>query len=162
MRAALLPVRLVAATAAFAQPPAVPFARSTGLVLSGRIAHPRSYSASDLAALPAATVEVPASGKPDAPRTTYGGTLLWPMLEAAGWVDLPGRKTHLQHVILAKGNDGYAVALAIAELDPGLEGKQVIVATTQDGKPLAAPELVVPGDKRAGRRVHGLVTIDVQ
>jgi hypothetical protein len=54
------------------------------------------------------------------------------------------------------------VALAIAEIDPGFEGKQVLIATTQDGKKLAAPELVVPGDRRAGRRVHDLTGIEVQ
>jgi hypothetical protein len=63
---------------------------------------------------------------------------------------------------MAHGRDGYVVALAIAEIDPGFEGKQVLIATTQDGKPLAAPELVVPGDRRAGRRVHDLVGIEVQ
>jgi len=155
MRAAVLAVLLAVAAPAAAQAPA-----GVAIALSGKIAHPRSLAVSDLA--PAVTVEVPASGKPDAPKTSFGGALLWPLLDAAGWVDAPGRKTHLQHVILARGRDGYAVALAIAEIDPGFEGKQVLIATTQDGKKLAAPELVVPGDKRAGRRVHDLVGIEVQ
>jgi len=150
---AVLAVLLVLATPAAAEAPAA-------VVLSGKIAHPRTLGAADLS--PVVTVEVPASAKPDAPKTQFSGALLWPLLDGAGWVDAPGRKTHLQHVILARGRDGYVVALAIAEIDPGFEGKQVLIATTQDGKPLAAPELVVPGDRRAGRRVHDLVGIEVQ
>jgi hypothetical protein len=150
---AWLAVLLAVATPAAAQAP-------VAVALSGHIAHPRTLDAADLS--PAVTVEVPASGKPDAPKTQFGGVLLWPLLDGAGWVDAPGRKTHLQHVILARGRDGYAVALAIAEIDPGFEGKQVLIATTQDGKKLAAPELVVPGDRRAGRRVHDLTGIEVQ
>jgi len=152
MRAALA-LLLAIATPAAAQAPVT-------VSLSGKIAHPRTLSAADLS--PAVTVEVPASARPDAPKTTFGGALLWPLLDGAGWVDAPGRKTHLQHVIFARGRDGYAVALSIAELDPAFEGKQVLIATTQDGKPLAAPELVVPGDRRAGRRVHDLIGIEVQ
>lgn len=162
MRTLLLPVLLLGAGAALAQPPAPAPAPPPGLAVSGRVAHPRTYSAADLAALPVVTVAVPASAKPDAPKVSYAGTLLWPMLDAAGWLDLPGRKTHLQHLILVRGSDGYAVGVSIAELDPGFEGKQIILATMQDGKPLSPPELVVPGDKRAGRRVHGVVAIEVQ
>jgi hypothetical protein len=134
---------------------------SPGVSIFGRIAHPRSLTAAELAAAPVVAVEVP-SPKPGAPQVKFAGALLWPLLESAGWVDLPGRKTHLQHVILVRGGDGYVVALSIAEIDPAFEGKPVIIAATQDGKPLAAPELVVPGDHRAGRRVHDVVGIEVQ
>ena len=162
MRAAVWLLVLATSSATAAQM-SVPSQTPVGpIALSGKIAHPRSFALADLAALPAVTGEVPASAKPDAGTTKFTGVLLWPLLDAAGWVDLPGRKTHLQHVILARGRDGYAVALSIAELDPGFEGKQVIVATSQDGKALDAPELVVPGDRRAGRRVHDLVGIEVQ
>jgi hypothetical protein len=152
MRAGLA-LLLALATPAAAQAP-------VSVVISGKIAHPRTLSAADLA--PMVTVEVPASAKPDGPKTRFGGALLWPLLDGAGWVDAPGRKTHMQHVILARGRDSYAVAVAIAEIDPAFEGKQVLIATVQDGKPLASPELVVPGDRHAGRRVHDLVGIEVQ
>ena len=63
---------------------------------------------------------------------------------------------------MARGRDGYTVALSIAELDPSLEGKQVLIATARDGKPLGGLELIVPGDKRAARQVHDLLAIEVQ
>lgn len=126
------------------------------LALSGRLVHPRSLAAADLAGLPLVSLGLPASG--NKPPAHVSGALLWPLLDQAGWVDKPGRKTRLQHVILARGRDGYAVALSIAEIDPNLEGKQVLVATAKDG----TLELVVPGDKRAARRVHDLVALDVE
>jgi hypothetical protein len=154
MRLAALALWLGAALPAVAQP-------SAGISLSGRIAHPRTVTPAELAAAPVVAVAAPSS-KPGAPATKFTGALLWPLLESAGWVDLPGRKMHLQHVIMVRGADGYTVALSIAEIDPAFEGKPVIIAGTQDGKPLASPELVVPGDHRAGRRVHDVVAIDVQ
>ena len=99
---------------------------------------------------------------PGAPGPHWSGVLLWPLLDQAGWVDLPGRKTHMQHVIMARGRDGYTVALSLAELDPNFEGKQVMVATARDGKPLGGLELIVPGDKRPARRVHDLQAIEVE
>ena len=59
-------------------------------------------------------------------------------------MDQPGRKTHLQHVILARGRDGDAVALSLAELDPGFEGKQVLLAMPKDGKAAGQLELFSP------------------
>ena len=50
-----------------------------------------------------------------------------PVAELAAPVDEPGRNTSLRHTLLAHGRDGYAVALAIGELDPHMAGKQVIV-----------------------------------
>ena len=67
-------------------------------------------------------------------------------------------------VLIATGRDGYTAALALAELDPVFEGKEVLIATTADGH---APEdgglrLVVPGDQRGGRSVRDVVRIVVR
>ncbi len=151
MRLAALALWLAAALPAAAQP-------APGVMLSGRVAHPGTLA---LASAPPVVVEVPSS-KSGATPVKFTGALLWPLLESAGWVDAPGRKTHLQHVILVRGADGYTVAISIAEIDPAFEGKPVIIAGTQDGHALASPELVVPGDHRAGRRVHDVAGIEVQ
>lgn len=55
-----------------------------------------------------------------------------------------------------------AGALSEGEIDPKLENKQVILAYEEDGKPLDAPRLVVPGDLHAPRGVHDVVSISVQ
>lgn len=95
-------------------------------------------------------------------QATYTGELLWTLVDDAGLVDEPGSKTHLQHTIIARGQDGYAVALAIGEIDPKFEGKQVIVAYEQAGKEMSGLKLVVPNDKRGGRSVKDLVSIEVR
>ena len=126
--------------------------------ISGEVQRPASFSIEGLAALP--SLEVQAVREGGAPAA-YVGPLLWPILAAAAIVDAPGKGSHLQHVLFARGADGYAVALAIGEIDPGFEGKPVIIAYKQDGAVLAAPRLVIPGDHKAGRAVRDLVAIEV-
>ena len=145
------------APAAVAQDGAPP-----GLAIQGRVEHPRTLALADIQALPPVTVQVEHAHGQDARKETFTGALLWPLLTAAGPVDEPGKRTFLQHTLLARGQDGYAVAVAIGELDPNFEGKQVLVAYAQDGKPLPGLRLVVPADVRGGRSVHDLVAIEVR
>lgn len=133
------------------------------LSISGSVAHPQVYDASALEKLPATHVVVTTEGEHGGPKqAAYDGVLLWLLLDKAGLVDAPGKKTKPLHVFLARGADGYAVALSIGEIAPMYEAKQVIVAYAQDGKALDGLKLVVPGDKRAARFVHDLANIDVK
>ncbi len=95
-------------------------------------------------------------------KNNFTGALLWAVVNAAAPADESGPRSHLQHTLLARGRDGYAVALAIGELDPEFEGKQVLVAYAQDGKKLPALRLVVPVDAKAGRSVRDLVSIEIR
>lgn len=147
---------LLAPAAAVAQNSTLP-----GLAIGGRVEHPRTLALADLQALPPVTVEVEHAHEKDAQRHRFTGALLWPLITAAGPVDA-GKRTFLQHTVLARGQDGYAVALAVGELDPNFEGKQVLVAYAEDGKPLPGLRLVVPADARAGRSVRDLVAIEVR
>ena len=86
------------------------------------------------------------------------------LVDAAGPRENPRIKHHiLQFVVVAQGQDGYAVAFSLGELEPLFGHEAAWVALDQDGKPLAADdgpvELLVPGDKKAARWVHGLVTL---
>ncbi|MEJ0044890.1 MAG: hypothetical protein WDN04_01095 [Rhodospirillales bacterium] len=92
----------------------------------------------------------------------WSGPLLLDVVGVAAVTDEPGRKTHMRHVIMARGADGYVVAVAIGEIEPIAEGKQVIVALREDGAALAAPRLVVPGDAHFARGVQGLVALEVK
>jgi hypothetical protein len=133
------------------------------LAISGSVDHPQTMTEDALEKLPPTHVEVTTEGEHGPPKqTAYDGVLLWSLLEPAGLIDAPGKKTKPQHVFLAKGADGYAVALSIGELAPMYEGKQVLVAYAQDGKKLDGLKLVVPGDKRAARFVQDLVAIEVR
>ena len=68
-------------------------------------------------------------------------------------------------VVLVEAADGYRAAFALAELDPSIGGKQVLLADTMDGKPLPAEtgtwRLVVPTDNRPARWVWSIVRIEV-
>lgn len=92
----------------------------------------------------------------------WSGPLLLDVVDAAGLKDEPGAKTHMRHLIMAEGSDGYAAAIAIGEIDPMGEGKQVIVALRQDDAPLSSPRLVVPGDTSFARGVHDLRVLDIR
>ena len=146
---------LLAPAAAVAQ------SASPSLAIGGRVEHPRTLALTDLQALPPVTVEVEHAHEKDAQRHRFTGALLWPLIAAAGPVDA-GKRTFLQHTVLARGQDGYAAALAIGELDPNFEGKQVLVAYAEDDKPLPGLRLVVPADARAGRSVRDLVAVEVR
>lgn len=129
------------------------------VALGGRVEQQASYTLEALRAMPAVAV---LGARERGATSRYSGPLLWPLLIAAKPVNGAERGARLQRVLLARGADGYAVAVAIGELDPNFEGKQVIIATTQDDAPLAAPRLVIPGDSHAGRNVRELVAIDVR
>jgi hypothetical protein len=60
-------------------------------------------------------------------------------------------------------SDAYQALVAYGEIDPSFEGKQVLLATTQDGVSLAdqGPRLVVPGDIAGGRYVTGVVKVRI-
>ena len=90
-------------------------------------------------------------------EATFSGVLLWSVLQGQGVVaDDP--KERLRRTLIVTGRDGWTAALALAEVDPEFEGKQVILATPRDGKPLDNElRLVVPGDKRGGRSARDVV-----
>ncbi len=142
--------------AAQATPPA-----PVQLALQGRIEHPRTLALEELQALPPVTVQIERTTASGVQRASFTGALLWTLVTAAGPVDEPGTHTNLQHTLLARGRDGYAVALAVGELNPHFEGKQVLIAYAQDGQPLPALRLVVPVDARAGRNVRDVVSIEI-
>jgi DMSO/TMAO reductase YedYZ molybdopterin-dependent catalytic subunit len=68
----------------------------------------------------------------------------------------------LSMYIVATGSDGYQAIIAYGEIDPSFAGQPVLVAYEQDGQPLTALRLVVPGDKHGGRYVSNLVSLEVR
>jgi hypothetical protein len=89
---------------------------------------------------------------------------LWSLIQKAGFIDEPGKNPALRHTLIVTGWDGYAVALAVGELDPLYEGKSVILA--YDGGVLPASRtalrLFVPTDVHGGRSVRDVATIDIR
>ena len=84
------------------------------------------------------------------------------MLPTTALALTPGRKNDQAALaVTATGADGYAATVSYGEIDPDLGNRGVLVATAEDGKPLARPRLVVPGDVKGARYVSDLVELHV-
>jgi DMSO/TMAO reductase YedYZ molybdopterin-dependent catalytic subunit len=97
-------------------------------------------------------------------KAAFSGPLLWDVLTRSGAIDTSKPKDTTREIVSMTGSDDYVAVLAVGEISPEFEGKQVILATSMDGKPLDAgrPRVVVPGDKRGGRSVRDVVKIEVK
>jgi hypothetical protein len=114
-----------------------------------------------LAALPPSTVTV--NNENSKASETYSGVPLIDLLTRLGIKEKPGKKDLLLYVV-ATGSDGYAVVYSIGEIMPFIHDAAVIVADSQDGKPLAATgpfELIASREKHPARWVRNLASIKV-
>jgi hypothetical protein len=132
------------------------------VLLKGEAGQVVTLTAADVAAAPRATVSLTHDGK----TSRFEGARLDALLIK---VDAPlGRALRgpaLADVVLAKASDGYRVALALSDVDPGIRTEPVILADRQDGQPLGKDgpfRLVAGGDLRPARAAQGVVEIDVQ
>jgi hypothetical protein len=97
----------------------------------------------------------------------YEGVVLASVLAEAGvklGKDLRGPRLAL--TLLVEAEDGFRVAFSLAEIDPDMTDRVVLLADRKDGKALDAREgplrLVVPQDKRHSRWVRQVLRIRVQ
>lgn len=157
VRASFAAALVLASGAAVAQAPQAAGAEQQAgtLVFVGQDGRPTALGIADLEQMPSVTVRLSREREHGTP-TAYAGPLLWAVLGRTGAVGTEEPRARVGRTVTVTGRDGYAVVLALAELDPEFEGKPVIVATQADGKPIGggALRLVVPGDKRAGRSVR--------
>lgn len=122
----------------------------------------RTLSAAELGAVPRTSFETLDHGKP----ARFEGVDLRVVLRLAGAGPTDSlRGALLRRVVLLVGADGYAAAVALAEMDDGLAGRRVYVVDRADGAPLpeahGALRAIVAGDGRAGRWVRQLVRVEV-
>ena len=92
----------------------------------------------------------------------HEGVSLWDMLDTDA---LPQRgKDRVRLVARVTGRDGFAAAVALAEIDPEFEGKDVLVGRALDaaGAPTGPLRVVVPGDKHGARAVKEIARIEVR
>ena len=117
-----------------------------------------------LKSLPAVTIDATFETGQGKKSGRYTGVLLWALLERAQPIDEPGKNASLKHTLMISGRDGYAVALALGEIDPHYEGKQIILAYL-GGEPSASMSslrLIVPGDVHGGRSVRDVAKIELR
>jgi DMSO/TMAO reductase YedYZ molybdopterin-dependent catalytic subunit len=134
---------------------------STSVKLDGAVKTAATYSMADLAALASSSITLTIQGH-DAASGSWEGVPLMALIDKAGTVEEKGHGSYLQHVIIARGTDGYGVAIAIGEIEPKFEGKQAIVAYQKDGIALPSLRLIIPGDAHAGRDVRDLSELTVR
>jgi len=120
---------------------------------------------SDIESLPHVQLTIPASGDSAAP-IRYEGVALKSVLEKAGVEfghSLRGKR--MTSCLLVEAADGYRVVIALPEIDPDFNDKQVVLAFSQNGKPLDAKDgpyrIVIPDEKRMARWVKQVTTLKI-
>jgi DMSO/TMAO reductase YedYZ molybdopterin-dependent catalytic subunit len=132
------------------------------LQIVGDVKQTLTLSATDLAAMPRATVKTSSNGM----ETVFEGVWLHEVLKKAG-VPLGGelRGKALATYVLAEAQDGYQVLFSLGELDPSFIDNEILLADTANGKALFGAQgrfrLVVPRDKPGARSVRMLTKIQV-
>jgi hypothetical protein len=114
-----------------------------------------------LAALPHKTVTV--HNDHTKADETYTGVPLMDLLVKLGVPDKPHGKD-LALYLVAVGSDGYQAVYAVAEVNPGVHDATVIVADTENGRPIAADgplKLIATGEKLPNRWVRNLAAVRV-
>ncbi len=119
------------------------------------------WTPATLAALPHKTVTV--FNEHAKANQTYSGVPLIDLLTPLGVPDKPHGKEFLLYLV-AQGSDGYQVVYSLGEITPDVHDATILVADSQDGKPIADDgplKLVATGEKRPARWVRNLVAIRV-
>ncbi len=134
------------------------------LVVAGPGAASTTLSPADLAALPQVTLRTTLVGGHGPRPSVFVGPLLFTLLDHVHAVDAGQMRAMAAQTVLVTGSDGYSASVALGEIAPGFEAKQVVLAESEDGKPLGPDHLrlVVPGDAHASRSVHEVVKISVK
>jgi len=120
---------------------------------------------SDIESLPHVQLTIPASHDATAP-VRYEGVALKSLLEKAG-VEFGHalRGKRMASCLLVEAADGYKVVIALPEIDPDFNDKQVVLVFSQNGKPLEAKEgpyrIVIPDEKRMARWVKQVTTLKI-
>lgn len=137
------------------------------LHVGGQVFNPLKLTADDLRNdYPAQKVDVIYQSGDKTIKATFTGVYLRDILDAAQLnINADAKNDKLSLFILATGSDNYQAIVAYAEIDSDFANQPILIAYEQDGKPLTDKvplRLVVPGDKRGGRYVSNLVSLEVR
>jgi hypothetical protein len=149
-RSVLLGLATVLATVAIGPLSAAESPAPASIIIAGPSRAPTSLSIEELARLPTVRVNVAFLTEHGTHSASFEGPLLWTVLRKAGVVDPAMHREQVSESVVILGRDGYRAVLALGEIAPEFEGKQVILAERMDDQPLDAEQLriIVPLDKR--------------
>jgi hypothetical protein len=138
-------------------------AMAQSVSVSGLAGQAVTLSAADLAAMPRASVTL----RLDGGRTeACEGVQLSDILAKVGAPQGKAlRGPEMADIIVVEASDGYRVALALAETDPGMRSEKIVLADRCNGAAMAAPEgplrLVVENDVRPARSARQVTAISL-
>jgi hypothetical protein len=132
------------------------------VLISGAVRNTGPITVAQLAGMPNRSVSVEFGSSKGTERHAEVGTPLVGVIDQAGLALAAGRHNdQLSFGVLVVGADGYQALISYGEMAPGVGGRGVLLATSEDGRSLARPRLVVPGDVKGGRYVTDVVTLHV-
>lgn len=110
--------------------------------------------------------QIAAAGEAHGRKLSCEGVALHELLRASGAMPAaPLRGADLARVVVVRARDGYRAAFSLAELDPSLGNRQVVLSRRCDGAALAADDgpwrLIAPGESRPARWVRQVESIRV-
>jgi hypothetical protein len=138
-------------------------AQAQSLSVTGLAGQSATLSAADLAAMPRVAVTLHLDGG----RTeACEGVALSDILAKVGAPQGKAlRGPEMADVVVATASDGYRVALALAETDPGMRAEKIVLADRCNGAAMTAPEgpfrLVVENDIRPARSARQVTGFSV-
>jgi DMSO/TMAO reductase YedYZ molybdopterin-dependent catalytic subunit len=142
-------------------------ASETSFDVRGDVPKPHRIGAAESKALARAEVDV-SDPHDSTKKSVYTGTPLIEVLKAAGLplgTGMPGLRSLIARTVVVDAKDGYEVVFSLAELDPELTGRMVLLADTKDGQPLSVSEgpfrVIVPDDKMGVRWVRQVSSLTV-
>ncbi|MGH3996956.1 MAG: hypothetical protein ACRDTJ_05775, partial [Pseudonocardiaceae bacterium] len=108
-------------------------------LLIGNVARSQILDVAALRTLPSKTVEVTFRSGSGVERHVYVGPRLVDVLaQARPRFDPAIKNDKLRHFISVSATDGYRALVAYGEIDPSFENKDVLLATSEDGRQLDA------------------------
>lgn len=152
---------------AAAPPGAVPLSGGEpgdgGIVVTDGLGHSSLVTPTALAGLPAVPLTVSFETEHGPRHGRFAGPLLWTVMSHCGMTGDGAPRTLVHETLLVTGSDGYTAAIAMGEIAPVFEDKEVILADEMDGHALAPGHfrIIVPGDRYGGRDVRDVVRIRV-
>lgn len=131
------------------------------IALTGDLKAPKQLEATALAALPQRTVDVSLQSSKGTEKHIETGVPLASVLPVDALATTDRKNDQLSFAVLAVGADGYSAAFAYGDVSADFGNRGLLVALQEDGKALAQPRLVVPGDVKGGRYVGDLVELRI-
>jgi hypothetical protein len=142
----------VASTAAPSQLPTVGLPPGKFLLI-GDVAKPQILDVAALQARPSRTITVTFKAGSSTETHTYVGPRLVDVLAKAGpQFDPTIKNDKLRHFISVGASDGYRALVAYGEIDLNFENKDVLLATSEDGRSYGCSSRNRPCDHGRGER----------